>query len=447
VYRHPPGLAVLFFTELWERFSYYGMRALLVLFLIAGADQGGFGWTTQDASRFYGWYTGLVYFTPLIGGYLADRFLGARSCVLLGGAIIASGHFLLAFAQPVSFFLGLACVIVGTGFFKANISVLVGRLYSAADPQRDSGYTIFYMGINLGALLGPLVCGYLAQRADLGWHYGFAAAGVGMVIGLMVFVCYGQDAWRHTAKFEVDRLTLGPSLTAEERRRVRALLILSFFVIFFWLAFEQAGTSMTLFAEHHTSRELPDWFAAWAGVGNIPTAWFLSINPAFILLLAPLFSRLWTRLDASAASLDAPLKMALGLSLLSAGFIVLSLGGFRSAGGVLVSPVYLIGAYFLHTCGELCLSPVGLALVSRKAPLQIASLVMGVWFLANFCANLLGGYLAGALEAVARGEYFRLFGGEADFFLIFVVSSGAAALLLFSVRSPLRRLLEAGDGH
>ncbi len=444
--KQPAGLKVLFFTELWERFSYYGMRALLVLFLVAGTEQGGFGWTTVEATRLYGWYTGLVYLTPIIGGYLADRYLGPANAVLLGGAIIALGHFSLAFGTPVSFFIGLASVIVGTGFFKSNISTLVGRLYAPTDPRRDSGFTIFYMGINLGALLGPLVCGYLAQRADLGWDYGFGAAGCGMLLGLAVFAYARSGVLGEALLSGADRPIRDTTpLTALERQRLRALFILVLFVVFFWLAFEQAGTSMTLFAEHSTDRHLPLWLGEWLGIGELPTAWFQSVNPAFILLLAPVFSMLWSRLNAWTSRVDALAKMVLGLTLLALGFVVLVIGAYRSEGGALVSPLFLIGAYFLHTCGELCLSPVGLALVSRLAPTQIAAMVMGVWFLANFFANLASGYLASSLEAVARGDYFTLWGGQADFFVIFVVTSAVAALVLAVLLPHLRHLVAGAD--
>jgi POT family proton-dependent oligopeptide transporter len=443
VLRHPPGLALLFFTELWERFSYYGMRSLLVLFAVAAAERGGFGWSVESASRLYGWYTGLVYLTPILGGYLADRYIGPHPAVLIGGTLIALGHFSLALGGEIHFFAGLSLVIAGTGFFKANISTLLGRLYHGDDARRDAGFTIFYMGINLGALLGPLICGYLVQNPVFGWHYGFGAAGVGMLLGLIV---YGIGSRRLSANVKQPIGALGiqhAPLTPPERDRIKALFIIIFFVVFFWLAFEQAGTSMTLFAERNTNRHLPEWLRAIIGIETFPAAWFQAVNPAFILLLAPAFSSLWRRLASTSFEPDTTLKMTWGLALLGLGFAVLVAGAYVSDAGLSVSPFWLIGAYCLHTCGELCLSPVGLSLVSRIAPLKFASMLMGTWFLANFAANLISGYLAGMLESIARGELFHWLGGQADFYVIFVISSTAAAAILLILRPLLNRLMQA----
>jgi POT family proton-dependent oligopeptide transporter len=441
----PPGLALLFVTEMWERFSYYGMRALLVLFLIGETDRGGLGWSTQAASQLYGWYTGLVYLTPIIGGYLADRYLGTHRALVIGGAVIALGHFSLALESLAGFYAGLILLILGTGFFKPNVSTMVGQLYELHDSRRDAGFTIFYMGINLGALLGPLICGYLGQSEQFGWRYGFAAAGIGMVLGLLVYL-FGKKRYlggiggvplRQSGDDPADN----QPLSREERHRIAALLIMAFFVIFFWLAFEQAGSSMTLFAERNTDRTTPVWLNGLIAAPSFPTAWFQAVNPAFILLLAPLFSLLWQHLGARNLELHTPLKMALGLWLLGSGFLVLVLGAYWSDRGLLVTPLWLIGAYFLHTCGELCLSPVGLSLVTRLAPLKFASMLMGMWFLANFAANLLAGYLAGMLEAIEQGEVFHILGGQADFFLIFVLSSIGAGGLLILLGPLLNRLM------
>ncbi|MGH8652053.1 MAG: peptide MFS transporter [Gammaproteobacteria bacterium] len=441
----PPGLALLFVTEMWERFSYYGMRALLVLFLIAEADRGGFGWPVERASQLYGWYTGLVYLTPLLGGYLADRYLGTHRALVVGGSLIALGHFSLALESVASFYTGLALLIIGTGFFKPNVSTMVGQLYSTHDPRRDAGFTIFYMGINLGALIGPLVCGYLAQSERFGWGYGFAAAGLGMVLGLLGYLAgkrkYLGEIGSRPAARHADSHGIGAPLTREEKERIVALMITAFFVIFFWLAFEQAGSSMTVFAERSADRSAPEWLQWLIGGSAFPTAWFQAVNPGFILLLAPGFSLLWQALGRREIEPSTPFKMALGLMLLGSGFLFLVLGAHLSDQGVRVSPGWLIGAYFLHTCGELCLSPVGLSLVTKLAPLKLASMLMGVWFLANFAANLLGGYLAGTLEAVQRGEFFQLLGGQADFFLIFVLSSLAASGLLFALAPFLKKLM------
>ncbi|MGN2391678.1 peptide MFS transporter [Pelomicrobium sp. G1] len=440
--RHPPGLALLFVTEMWERFSYYGMRAILVLFLIAAPEAGGFGWSVEQASRLYGWYTGLVYLTPVIGGYLADRWLGTHRALVAGGSIIAAGHFCLALETLASFYLGLALIIAGTGLFKSNVSTMVGQLYGPEDPRRDSAFTLFYMGINLGGLAGSLVCGYLAESPRFGWRYGFAAAGVGMVLGLAAYLA-GRPRWlgdvgdrpARAVAVSAARAPSGP----EDRHRVLALCLTSLFVVFFWMAYEQAGSSMTVFAERSTDRSIPEWLAPLVPLTSIPAAWFQALNPAFILVLAPVASVLWRRLDGSGRGPSTPMKMALGLFFLGAGFAVLAVGTAGGGPG-LVGPGWLVAAYLLHTLGELCLSPVGLSMVTRLAPVRFASMLMGVWFLSNFAANLIGGYLAGMLERVASGEYFRLLGGQADFFLIFVVTSLGAGLALAALSPCLRRL-------
>jgi POT family proton-dependent oligopeptide transporter len=443
--RQPPGLALLFVTEMWERFSYYGMRALLVLFLITEARRGGFGWSVEEASRLYGWYTGLVYLTPVIGGYLADRYLGLHRALVIGGSLIALGHFSLALETPPAFYTGLGLLVIGTGFFKPNVSTLVGRLYEPHDIRRDAGFTIFYMGVNLGALLGPLVCGYLAGSREFGWRYGFGAAGVGMVLGLVAYLAGKKRFLGEIGELPIysayHSQAIREPLSREEKNRLTALLIMAFFVVFFWLAFEQAGSSMTVFAEQDTDRGWPEWLRWLFPEDTFPTAWFQAVNPAFILLLAPLFSSLWQRLGRVGQEPVTPFKMALGLWLLGSGFLVLVAGVHQSDQGVPVSPIWLIVAYFLHTCGELCLSPVGLSLVTKLAPLQFASMVMGVWFLANFAANLAAGYLAGMLEKVERGEVFHLLGGQADFFLIFFFTSLLAGVLLWACTPLLTRLM------
>ena len=448
--RQPSGLALLSAVEMWERFSYYGMRAILVLFLTATLDRGGFGWSIAEASHLYGWYTGLVYLTPILGGYLADRHIGTHRAMVAGAIIIAAGHFSLAFGGLSTFYTGLALVCLGTGLFKPNVSTMVGQLYGSGDQRRDGGFTLFYMGINLGAMAGPLLCGWLAENARFGWHYGFAAAGFGMLAGLAGYLA-GRRRWLHgigerPAKPGPDHVAIPVApLSREDRGRILAILITSFFVIFFWLAFEQAGSSMTIFAERSTDRSLPAALVSVLGIAKFPASWFQSVNPAFILLLAPLFSLFWQRQNRDGRSMDTPLKMTIGLLLLGSGFLVLVVGAHVSDRGVLVGPQWLAAAYFLHTCGELCVSPVGLAMVTRLAPLRFAAALMGVWFLANFAANLIGGYVAGALVPIAQGRYFHLLGGQADFFLVFVASSALAALLLGILRPTLRHLMAGAD--
>jgi proton-dependent oligopeptide transporter, POT family len=438
--KQPAGLFLLFGVEMWERFSFYGMRALLVLYLV-DAHTGGMAWDKATSQRLYGWYNFLVYLLPVAGGYLADRFIGTHRSMLIGAVIIAAGHFCLAVPSPPTFYLGLGLIILGTGFFKSNVSTMVGQLYRQDDPRRDGGFTIFYMGVNLGALLGPLVCGALAESPRFGWHWGFGAAGVGMVLGLAMYLTLkarylpGIGLRPHAARGEASASNARPAVrfTPEERRHVLALFVVYFFIIFFWTAFEQAGSSMNLFAAERTRLAL--------GSFTIPAAWFQSVNPAVILLFAPVFAVIWDRLALAGRDPGTPMKMAMGLALVGAGFIFMVVGARASEGGVLVSPVWLVGAYTLHTFGELCLSPIGLALVSRMAPRGHTSVFMGLWFVATAFADLLAGQLAAVTDKIARGDVFHLFGGQADFFFIFVVSSAVAAVALATIAPWLRRLM------
>ncbi len=483
---HPRGLGLLFMAEMWERFSYYGMRALLVLYLVNSLQ-----WDKARAAGLYGTYTMLVYLTPMIGGYLADRYIGTHRSLLLGGMIIASGHFVLAFPGMTAFYTGLGLVVIGTGFFKANVSTMVGQLYSKGDERRDAGFTLFYMGINTGGFLGPLVCGYLAQSERFGWHYGFAAAGVGMVLGLITYASLKQRflgaigdtptgskrvaaltdlapdrslingglgfavgaglAWALSGGFlaisvgAVIGASIGMSVLGthgEERNRVVALFIVAFFVVFFWAAFEQAGSSMSLFADKFTDLQY--------GGFTMPSTWFQSVNSGFIILLAPCMALLWGLLSRRSLEPSTPLKMAIGLTFVGAGFALLAIGGGRADTGIKVSPNWLFGAYFLHSVGELCLSPVGLSYVTRVAPIKFASLLMGVWFLANAAANKVAGFLAGytplpgeapaAVQPGIGGYIQQLSGTNYGFFSIFVFSSLAAAVLMFLCVPLLKRL-------
>ncbi len=467
--RHPRGLYVLFLTEMWERFSYYGMRALLVLYLVNGIDM-----ARHDALQVYATYTAFVYLTPILGGYLADRWLGARRAVLVGGLVMAAGHFAMAFPPLLN--VALVLLVLGNGFFKPNISTLVGSLYGPDDPRRDGGFTLFYMGINLGAFLAPLVCGTLGEK--FGWHWGFAAAGVGMLLavaifagghatlrhfgraarrlramdwwlvaslslGLVAFTVAGVAGWRHVrdgwlelALWQRGLILFGvigavitqgqfgaarARLTAREWRHITAILLLGLFVVFFWMGFEQAGGTMNLFALQHTDRMLFDW--------EMPASYFQSLNPLLILLLAPVFSVIFVNLDRSRYALSAPTKMAIGMILLGLGFVVLALAAERAEVVGRVSPLWLVLVYLLHTIGELFLSPIGLSMVSRLAPAQLVSLMMGVWFTAVAVAN----YLAGTLEALLQGSGIPLYW--------FLVSSSIGAGLVLLVFTPLLRWL------
>ncbi len=403
------------------------MRSLLILYLIN--DQ---GWTDHRAYSLYGSYTSLVYVTPLIGGWLADRVLGTQRSLVIGGLIITSGHFALATPglEMETFYFGLSLIIIGTGFFKPNVSTIVGQLYKENDPRRDSGFTTFYMGINIGALLGTLICGYLGER--VGWHWGFGSAGIGMLCGMIVFMTfrsrYLTEIGTSPSKTSSNVTPHSQSLTYKERQRIAVLFITSFFVILFWAAFEQAGSSMNVFALRHTDRMI--------GTFEIPASWFLSINPAVIIVFAPLFASFWLKLGASGKEPHTIVKMGLGLILLGCGFGLMALAGQHADAGTFVSPLYLATAYLIMTWGELCFSPVGLSLVTKLAPLKFASLLMGTWFLANAAANKLAGILASMTNDV---------GSLTVFFSIFVVSSVGSGLLLLWL-SPMLQKMSHGRG-
>jgi POT family proton-dependent oligopeptide transporter len=436
---------VLFFTELWERFAYYGMRALLILYLI-DTTSGGLGWSQEQASRLYGWYNGLAFLTPVAGGWLADRFLGTGRSLVIGGAIISLGHFALAFGPVWSFYLGLALIVVGTGFFKPNVYTMVGQLYGTGDPRRDAGFTLYYMGINLGALFGPLVCAWLAANPRFGWSYAFGAAGVGVLIGLTFYIWTRADRLggiglppARRGRPEGAPSLFDVRLTRMERQRILALAIITVFVIFFWLAFEQVGSSLNVFAAERTDRSVPGWLAGVLPRGEIPAAWFQAVNPLFVLLLAPLMASFWQRLGPRGPT--SPAKMALGLVLLGVAYLVMVVASNPSDDRLSVSPWYLVAFYFVYSVGELCFLPVGFSFVGQAAPAKLASTIMGIWLTANFIANVLGGYVAGMVERIERGEIFRILGGQADFFLIFVVSCLASGCLLWLLVPMVGRLM------
>jgi len=385
---------------MWERFSYYGMRAILVLYLTAASTEGGLGWDNERALSLYGTYTGLVYLTPLIGGWLADNFLGLRRAIIIGGALMVLGHFLMAYQVLWAFYTALALIIIGNGFFKPNIATMVGGLYPQGDPRRDGAFTIFYMGVNVGAFLSPLVCGWLAM--DYGWHYGFAAAGVGMVLGQIAFQVSARlgvfgdlgakvQSQKDAKKAEKE---LKKGLSKEETDRVAVIFVLAVFVIFFWAGFEQAGGYLNIFAQEYTDRTLFGW--------EVPAAWFQSLNPLFIILLGPVFSELWIRLGAIGKDPHTPVKMSLGLILLGAGFLFMIGAAVQQGESQLAqsSMVWLVGVYLFHTMGELCLSPVGLSMVTKLAPIRYAALLMGMWFLSNAAANKLAGLIGAMLGAM-----------------------------------------------
>lgn len=438
--RQPPGLYLLFTVEMWERFSFYGMRAILVLF-IADTARGGLGWSKAAASRLFGFYGFAAYALPVLGGYLADRVTGTHRSLVIGAVVLALGHFCMALPSTPTFFLGMSLVVIGTGFFKVNASTMVGQLYDPNDLRRDGGFTIFYMGVNVGATLGQVVCGYFGESARWGWHYGFGAAGVGMLLGLGLYLRLRPRYLRgigdapHVAR-STAQAPAAP-LTREERDRVLALLIVIACTIPFWMAFEQAGSSMNFFAAERTDRLVHGF--------TIPASWFQSVNSTVLIVSAPFFAALWTALARRRREPSTPVKMTLALILMAVGFVFMVAGARRSDGGVLVSPFWLIAAYSFHTFGELCLSPIGLSFVTKMAPLKFASLLMGIWFLGTAVSELLAGQLAAITDRVARGELFHVFGGQADFFFIFVVSSLATAVVLAALTPWLKRQMHGRD--
>ncbi|WP_298148107.1 peptide MFS transporter [Flavobacterium sp.] len=485
---HPKGLYFLFFTEMWERFSYYGMRAIFILFmtkilLISDAD----------ASEIYGSYTGLVYLTPLLGGYLCDRFLGNRRSIVIGGLLMAIGQFLMFLSASAGadggvalMWAGLTAIIIGNGFFKPNISTMVGQLYPANDRRIDSAFTIFYMGINLGAFFSPLVCGSM----DFKW--GFLAACIGMLLGLGAFVIgqkkyliseEGKEIGLPVKKLDVPNIlaiigSIGiiyfmlnfktlfqtdvdiisyfiygamilmpiiiltdKSLTNVEMQRIVVILILAFFVIFFWGAFEQAGASLTLFADRQTDR---DFFGF-----EVPASWFQSVNPLAVILLAPVFTLIWGFLYVRKLEPSSPKKMALGLALVALGYVVIAFAVKGIGASDKVSMWWLFALYVIHSMGELCLSPIGLSMVSKLAPLRLSSLLMGTWFLANAAANKFAGTLSALIPPTANPDgsavtdFPSIVGFQItnlyEFFIVFIVMTGAAAGILFFLSSFLQK--------
>ena len=427
---HPKGLYLLFTVEMWERMSYYGMRALLTLYMVSKTTDAnpGFGMSTTDALKVYAWYTGLVYATPLLGGYLADKYLGQRKAVYIGGVLMMIGHFLMAVPGMIAFYAALIFLIIGNGFFKPNISTMVGGLYEEGDSRRDSAFTIFYMGINLGAVLAGLVCGSLGEK--IGFHWGFGAAGVGMLIGLVTFSLLANKMLPEglgvlEVKEDQKEEQASAPLTSEEIDRITVIFILSIFVMFFWAAFEQAGGLMNIYTMEKVDRVI------WGF--EVPASWFQSLNPAIIFIFAPLFSKLWTTLGNKGIDPPTPVKMAFGLILLSFGFIFMLHGVNQADSGHtgLASLFWLVGAYFWHTMGELCLSPIGLSMVTKLAPAHLTALMMGVWFASNFISNLAAGYIGGYAEKL----------GEFQLFSLIVVATASAGIVLFFLARPIIKMM------
>jgi proton-dependent oligopeptide transporter, POT family len=496
---HPAGLSTLFFTEMWERFSYYGMRALLLLFMTASVAEGGLGWEDAKAGPIYGLYTAMVYLTALPGGWIADRLIGQRRAVLVGGILIALGHVCLTFHALPPFYLGLFLIVVGTGLLKPNISTMVGSLYTPEDKRRDAGFSIFYMGINLGAFTAPLVCGFLAQSTQFrgflerqgmdpanSWHWGFGAAAVGMTLGLVQYLLGGRrlgtaglepaaESAEERAKnrrtlllgtagvivviallallrisgvitFTADDVAtyLGYGLLAvpivyfaylftrpwspQERKHLWAIVCFFLFATLFWSAFEQAGSTLNLFAERFTNNTLFGF--------AFPASWYQAINSAFIWMLAPLFAWLWIALGRRRREPTSPTKFTYGLFFVGIGFLVMVGAALSSGSGqARVSPIWLLTVYLLHTIGELCLSPVGLSTMTKLAPARIVGQMMGIWFLATSLGNFVGGQVAGVFE---RFPLPWIFGAVFGVCMVFT-------LIAVALIRPIRRLM--GEVH
>jgi POT family proton-dependent oligopeptide transporter len=469
---HPTGLWVIFVLEMWERFSYYGMRALLTLYLIAKTsdDNPGFGWSEADAFKLYGWYTALVYLTPLAGGWLADRVLGTHRSVMIGGWIIAAGHVCLAMTELfghggaqvitlqtapgplICFVSGLGLITIGTGFFKPCTSTMVGQLYSRGDRRRDSGFTIFYMGVNSGALLSGLIAGTLGET--VGWHWGFGSAAVGMLLGMFLYqlgrpghlgtiglppkrhepgAAAGAQSPEEQAQTERMQHELTRPLTGVDWNRMIVIVILAAFGIAFWLGFEQAGTSLNVFALEETDRTIFGY--------EFPATWYQSANPLFIVLLGPAFAWLWVWLEKRGLQPPTPIKYVLGLGLLALGYLVMIPGALQAQGDGKAGPHWLLLLYFLHTSGELCLSPVALSMVSRLSPVRLTSLMMGIYYLTFAVANLLAGYVAASSRAIADIGIISVFGGQADFFLLLCLVPAGVGVLVLALSPVLKRMM------
>ena len=492
---HPKGLSTLFFTEMWERFSYYGMRALLILFMTAPLATGGLGFDTAKAGAIYGTYVSLVYITSLPGGWLADRFLGQRRATLYGGVLIMLGHISLAIPSLSTFYTGLGLVTLGTGLLKPNISTMVGALYTPEDERRDAGFSLYYMGINTGAFIAPLACGWAAQSEQFrgiltrmgiapesSWHWGFGLAAVGMFLGLVQYL----SGWKHlgeagmypatpesaqAATSQRRTLRIGLALafggaallwllartgtvtitaqgvsnslgvvlilttvvfflwmflagnwTSEERKRLVVVLVLFVAATIFWSVFEQAGSTLNLFAQRATRTEAFGF--------AFPPSWLQSVAPFSLVVLSPVFAWIWWRLGRRDPS--SPAKFTIGLIFVSLSFALLVIPAQSAQQGIRVSPLWLVATYLMHTIGELCLSPVGLSAMTRLAPARIVGLTMGVWFVALSAGNYLGGRVGGLYEAFSLPQ---LFGVVALF------AAGAAVVLALLIK-PIRRMLE-----
>jgi POT family proton-dependent oligopeptide transporter len=435
LFGHPAGLYILFFTEMWERFSYYGMRALFVLFLVAEttSSNAGFGWTNEEALALYGTYTMLVYLASVPGGWVADRLLGQRKTVMLGGALLCIGHGVLAFNSEIAFYIGCLFIILGVGGLKPNISSMVGGLYKPKDERRDIGFYIFYMGINIGGFLAPILCGYIGEKYN--WHYGFGLAAIGMFLGQGVYF-WGQKYLVHvgnkmSVKNEADRVLLERPLTKIEKDRVKVLLISFLLIILFWAAFEQAGGLMNLYASQKTDRNF-------FGLFEIPASVFQSVNSFFIITLATAVGAFWVRWKKKGKEASSIFKIALGLVIMALGFGFMAAASAQYAQEGSSAMYWVILAFLFHTIGELCASPVSLSYITKLAPLKYASIIMGLYW----AATGLGNKVAGKIGELSQSL------GEFEIFLGIAIVWSVIGLLVIAMLKPLKRLSHgAEDGE
>ena len=440
LFGHPVGLYVLFFTEMWERFSYYGMRAILVLYLVAQtqSENSGLGWTNGEALSLYGWYTMLVYVASIPGGWIADKFLGQKKSVLYGGILLVAGHSILAIEEMWAFYSGLGLIIAGVGLLKPNISTMVGGLYKQGDIRRDKGFTIFYIGINVGAFLSSLIVGTVGEV--YGWHYGFGLAGIGMAAGLIQYL-FGQKYLKSVGNFlgdsenKTEKEAMNKPLTKIEKDRVVVLLISFLLVIIFWGAFEQAGGLMNLYASGKTDRILSFSLPL---IGNeVPASWFQSLNAMFIIFLGTTVAGFWANRKLKGKISTSLFKMILGLIIMGTGFFFMTAAAAQYETNGASAMYWLVLAYLFHTVGELCISPVALSYITKLAPVKYASLMMGVYFAMTGFGNKLAGWLGEASENL--GEYV-IFTGIATFCVIF-------GLLVMLFRERLEKLTHGAEDN
>jgi len=431
LFGHPAGLYVLFFTELWERFSYYGMRAILVLFLVSEttSNNPGYGWSNEEALVLYGWYTMFVYLASIPGGILADRFLGQKYTVMLGGLLLCAGHGVLAIDALWAFYTGLTLIVLGVGCLKPNISTMVGGLYKPGDDRRDSGFTIFYIGINIGAFLSALIVGYVGEA--IGWHYGFGLAGIGMALGQLVYI-WGQKYLKGIGDFigkagSPDNQAYSRPLTGIEKDRMKVMFLSFLLIIVFWGAFEQAGGLMNLYAEQKTDRMLLGF--------EVPASWFQSVNAFFIITLGTAVANFWYRWKHKGREGSSLFKMAWGVMIMGWGFLFMSAASlqFESAGKAAM--YWLVLAYLFHTVGELCASPVALSFITKLAPVKYASFMMGAYFAATGLGNKVAGLL---------GEWAST-AGELSIFTGIAIFCTAVGLIVLAFLKPLKRLTHGAE--